>query len=126
MFASRQPAIDTMIGAGSFIRGEVTSKGTVRIDGTFEGRVRADWVIVGESGVIMGAVACRGMIVGGKVEGTAHAGELVDIKTTGAFSGDIYSPRLAVSEGGLFEGHSYMNKTREAENRGVLPFVAEK
>jgi cytoskeletal protein CcmA (bactofilin family) len=98
----------------------------MRIDGGFEGRVRADWIIVGESGVIGGTIVCRGMIVGGKVEGTVHAGELVDIKTTGFVSGDIYAPRLAISEGGLFEGHSYMSKTRETENRSVLPLVSEK
>jgi cytoskeletal protein CcmA (bactofilin family) len=125
-FAIRQPAVETIIGAGSFLRGEVASKGTVRIDGTFEGRVRADWIVVGESGVVGGAVICRGMIVGGKIEGTIHAGELVDIKTTGSVSGDIYARRLAVSEGGVFEGHSYMNKAREAENRSVLPLVSEK
>jgi len=125
MFARKQPAVETVIGAGSFVRGELTSKGTARIDGTFEGRVRADWIIVGESRVICGTIVCRGMIVGGKVEGTVHATELVDIKASGETLGDIYTLRLAVSEGGVFEGRSYMNKAKEADNRAVLPFLSE-
>jgi cytoskeletal protein CcmA (bactofilin family) len=65
------------------------------------------------------------MIVGGKVEGTVHATELVDIKASGETLGDIYTLRLAVSEGGVFEGRSYMNKAKEADNRAVLPFLSE-
>lgn len=126
MFAKRQPAVETIVGAGTVARGELNSKGTVRIDGTLEGRVRADWVFVGTPGVVAGDVVCRGMVVGGKVEGSVHAGELVDIKEHGQVTGDIHTLKLSVSEGGVLEGHSYMSKAKEVEHKGVLPFVSEK
>jgi cytoskeletal protein CcmA (bactofilin family) len=126
MFGKRQPAMETVIGSGTFVSGELNSKGTVRIDGTLEGRVRADWIVVGQSGTVGGSITCRGVIVGGKTEGTIHANELVDIKEKGEVVGDIYTLRLAVSEGGTFEGHSYMNRTKEVERGGVLPFAHEK
>jgi cytoskeletal protein CcmA (bactofilin family) len=126
MFAKRQPAVETVVGAGTTTRGEMNSKGTVRIDGRLEGRIRADWVFVGTPGIVAGDVVCRGMVVGGKVEGSVHAGELVDIKEHGQITGDIYTLKLCVSEGGVLEGHSYMAKSKEGEHKGVLPFASEK
>lgn len=126
MLTRKQPVMETIIGIDSAARGELNTKGTLRVDGTAEGKVRADWVIVGEPGTIRGDVICRGIIVGGKVEGTIHASELVDIKGKGEIRGDIYAAKLAVSEGGVLEGHSYMNQTRESDRTSVLPFVTER
>ncbi len=126
MFGKRQPAMETIIGEGTFFSGELSSKGTVRIDGALEGRIRADCIIVGDSGTIVGNVVCRGMVLGGKIEGTVHAAELVDIKANGSLFGEVHAARLAVSEGGAIEGHSYMNKTKETQEKGVLPFPSEK
>jgi hypothetical protein len=39
-------------------------------------------------------------------------------------TGDVYAPRLAVSEGGVPEGHSYMREGRQPERGSVLPFAA--
>ncbi len=125
MFGKRQQTVETIIGEGTCFTGELTSKGTIRVDGVVEGRVRADWLIVGETGVIGGNAVCRCVIVGGKIEGSVHAAELVDIKSKGSILGDIHTARLAVSEGGAFEGQSFMNKAQEA-GKGVLPFAAEK
>ncbi len=125
MFVKRQAAIETVIGAGSTVRGELKSEATVRIDGMFEGRVRADCVVIGQAGTVLGNIVCRAISVGGKIEGTVHAGELVDIKGTGEIIGDIYTLRLAVSEGGVMEGRSYMSRGRETERSSVLPFAVE-
>jgi cytoskeletal protein CcmA (bactofilin family) len=126
MLIKRQPVMETIIGIDSTIRGDLNSKGTLRIDGTVEGRVRADWVVVGEAGRINGNIVCRGTIVGGKVEGIIRSSEIVDIKSKGAVLGDIYTVKLAVSEGGLFEGRSHMSREKEKEHGSVLPFLPEK
>lgn len=118
--------MQTIVGGDSMIRGDLNSRGTLRIDGTIEGRVRADWVVVGEPGTIRGDVVCRGVVVGGKVEGTIHSSELVDIKTKGQVFGEVYTARLTVSGGGVLEGRSYMIQSKETDGSGVLPFVLEK
>jgi cytoskeletal protein CcmA (bactofilin family) len=74
MFVKKQAAIETIIGTNSIVRGELKSEATVRIDGVFEGRVRADCVVVGEAGTILGNVVCRAISVGGKIEGTLTRG----------------------------------------------------
>jgi cytoskeletal protein CcmA (bactofilin family) len=126
MFGKQQRAMETIIGEGTCFTGELSSKGTIRIDGALEGRIRADWIIVGDSGAIAGNAVCRGVIVGGKIEGIVHAVELVDIRAKGSIPGEIHTARLAVSEGGAFEGQSYMSKAQEGERKGVLPFANEK
>jgi cytoskeletal protein CcmA (bactofilin family) len=126
VFTKKQPAMETIIGVGSVTRGDLSTKGTVRIDGTLEGRIRADWIFIGTPGVVNGDIVCRGMVVGGKVEGSVHAGELVDIKENGQVTGDIYTSKLAVSEGAILEGHSYMSQAKGVEHKGVLPFISEK
>ncbi len=76
MFVKKQAAIETIIGASSIVRGELKSEATIRIDGMFEGRVRADCIVVGETGTILGNIVCRAISIGGKIEGTIHAREL--------------------------------------------------
>ena len=123
MFGKRQTTLTTIIGVDSNVRGELQSKGTVRIDGTFDGNIQADCVIVGESGFIRGDVVSRGTTVGGKVEGSIRCSESAEITFKGEVRGDIATPKLSVAEGGLFEGHSRMLKANEAERSTVLPLI---
>lgn len=71
MFTKKQPDVETVIGGGSTIVGELRSTGTVRVDGVLEGGASVDWVIVGEGGLIRGNVICRGSVVGGGWKGTS-------------------------------------------------------
>lgn len=124
MFGKKETTLMTLIGADSSLRGDLESKGTVRIDGTFDGNIKADWVIVGESGLIRGDVTSRGTTVGGKVEGSIRCGESAEITPKGQVRGDISTPKLSVAEGGLFEGRSHMLKASEGERSTVLPLIS--
>jgi cytoskeletal protein CcmA (bactofilin family) len=123
MFGKKETTLTTLIGADSSLRGELQSKGTVRIDGTFDGNIQADWVIVGESGLIKGEIVSRGTTVGGKVEGSIRCSESAEITPKGQVRGDISTSKLSVGEGGLFEGRSHMLKAPEAERSTVLPLI---
>lgn len=124
MFGKKENHLATVIGADSSVRGDLQSKGTIRVDGICEGTVQADWVIVGETGSIKGEVSSRGIAVGGRVEGTINATELTEITPKGSVKGDIYAAKLSVAEGGAFEGRSFMGKTKDTEKKsGVLPLI---
>lgn len=118
MFFSKQPNLEVIIGADAAIRGEITSKGTVRIDGGVEGSVTADCLIIGEKGVVTGDATVRQMIVGGWIVGNIRASEGVDIQRTGDVCGDISSARLSIAEGGKFDGRSTMQRTKEIPYKG--------
>jgi cytoskeletal protein CcmA (bactofilin family) len=115
MFGKRTQKLETIIGEGTEIRGELSVTGTLRIDGAVEGNIRADWVIVGESGRIRGNIDSRGTVVGGSVEGNIDADEIAELKPKARVSGEIRSGKLAVSEGAVFDGQSRMRINGEAE-----------
>lgn len=124
MFGKKSQRLETIIGDGSEVKGELNVKGTVRIDGLMDGNIRADWVIVGESGKIQGNVKSRGMVVGGKVEGNVEADEIVELKPKAHVSGEIHTGKLTVSEGAVFDGRSRMkgdSETEEGSEARVIP-----
>jgi cytoskeletal protein CcmA (bactofilin family) len=100
--------IDSFLGVQTKSKGEIKTKGTIRIDGFFEGLMEADFIILGESSHFKGEITARGVIVGGKVEGRITAGESIEIKPKGHVIGDIQTSRLIISEGGFLEGRSTM------------------
>jgi cytoskeletal protein CcmA (bactofilin family) len=116
MFSSKKHSkIEVIIGSDTVVKGEIISKGTVRIDGRLEGSLSADCVIIGEGGNILGDVTAKTMIAAGRLTGNIHSTENVEIQPKGEIFGDIYTQKLSVAEGGVFEGRSSMQKTRELE-----------
>ncbi|MGZ8439570.1 MAG: bactofilin family protein, partial [Candidatus Deferrimicrobiaceae bacterium] len=103
-----------VIGPDSTVKGEMVVRGTVRIDGNLEGDIRADWVIVGETGRIRGNVKARAIVVGGRVDGNIEGSEIVELKDKAQVVGEICTAKLSISEGALFEGQSSMKKRKEA------------
>ncbi len=108
MFGKGSRNLETIVGNGTRVAGQVTVKGTIRIDGFVEGDVQADWVVVGESGKILGNTRARGMVVGGSVEGNIEAAETVELMGKSSTAGEIRSPKLTVSEGAVFDGRCRM------------------
>ena len=119
MFSRNTEKLESFVGVNSHFKGDIKSKGTLRIDGSVEGNVDADWLILGEKAILKGDVSARGIIVGGKIEGALTAKEILEIKPKGQVIGDITTPKLMVSEGGILEGRSSMNK--EGSNVVELP-----
>ncbi len=117
MFTKKQQGVETIIGPDTFFKGELNSKGTVRIDGVFEGTLNADWIIIGEAGKVKGEINSRGIVIGGKVEGNINSTETIEIKHKAQVSGEICTQKLSISEGAVFDGHSCM-QSKKAEVRG--------
>ncbi len=115
MFGKKEPDMEVIIGQKSGVRGEISSKGTVRIDGTFEGNIVSENFIIGESGSVTGDVTVKTCIIGGRITGNIKAAECVEIRHSGEICGDIYAARTIIAEGAKFDGHSYMQRPREIE-----------
>jgi cytoskeletal protein CcmA (bactofilin family) len=108
MFHKNTEKLESFIGSNSVFKGDVDSKGTLRVDGIVLGNISADWLIVGEKAHITGDIAARGIVIGGKVDGNLRAKEIVEIKNKGHINGEITSKKLVIAEGGIFEGRSTM------------------
>lgn len=117
MFTKKQQGVETIIGPDTLFKGELNSKGTVRIDGDFEGILNADWIIIGEAGKVKGEINSRGIVIGGKFEGNINSTEIIEIKHKAQVAGEICTQKLSISEGAVFDGHSCMQK-QKAEAKG--------
>lgn len=118
MFSKRQPKLDTIVGPESILKGDLASKGTVKVDGRVEGSVTADCLVIGEAGKLTGDVTVREIVVGGRVTGTIHATDGVDILRKGEVCGDIFAARLTIAEGGHFDGRSTMQHQKKISYAG--------
>ena len=129
MFGKGSRKLETIVGDGTRVAGQVSVKGTIRIDGIVEGDVHADWVVVGETGKILGNTCSRGVVIGGSVEGNIEATETVELMGKSSMAGEIRAPMLAVSEGAVFDGRSRMKSEAgplEAQDGKVRTLVPTK
>ena len=127
MFGKGSRKLETIVGSDTRIAGKTSVKGTIRVDGIVEGDVQADWVVVGETGKILGNTRTRGMVVGGSVEGDIEATETVELREKATMVGEIHAPKLAISEGAVFDGRARMKSDvepagiQEGNVRPLLP-----
>jgi cytoskeletal protein CcmA (bactofilin family) len=110
MFTRNKEKLESFIGVNSSFKGDIETKGTLRIDGTIEGNVDADCVIIGEKASHRGDITARGIIIGGRVEGNLKAKEVVELKSKAMVCGDIFTDKLSVAEGAVFNGRASMQK----------------
>jgi cytoskeletal protein CcmA (bactofilin family) len=97
--------INSMIGEGTRLRGDLDLNGLLRIDGDFSGTIRTKGkVLVGRNGRAECTVYAGTVVVGGIVRGNLFATERIVVLSTGMVIGNINTPRLIVEEGVLLNG----------------------
>ncbi len=106
--------VDTLIGPDAEIKGTISTKGTLRIDGSVDGGVaNAEAVVIGEDGKVKGDVTAQTVVVGGKISGNIIASASIEMLPHSQVKGDINAPQLYIAEGAVFEGNCVMNKRQE-------------
>jgi cytoskeletal protein CcmA (bactofilin family) len=115
MFSKNTEKLESFVGANSSFRGDVNTKGTLRVDGVVEGNIAADWVVLGDKSHVKGDIVVRGIVIGGRVDGNVKAKEIVEIKNKGLLSGEIVTSKLVVAEGGILDGRSRMQQHEDAK-----------
>ena len=101
----------SIIGAGMRITGDLVTEGTVRVEGTIEGTVRAGKaVIVGKEGEVTGDVHTQDAVIGGRVRGTVIAESRLELQATAQIEGQISAraQHLVLEEGCRFNGQVQM------------------
>ncbi len=99
--------IDTLIGANSTFKGELSFQGAVRIDGKFEGNITASkdgTLIVSEGAFLQGEVRVPNLILHGTIRGNVHAGNSLKIGAKGQLNGDVEYAVITLSEGAAVNG----------------------
>lgn len=105
-FRSDDISINTFIGSGSSVSGDLKIAGFITIHGDLDGDLEAAGkVIVGEDARVRGNIAAKSAIIGGVVEGNIIAPDFIQLFQTSTVIGDLSTRRLVLEDGGLFHGH---------------------
>ena len=105
------PSIN-LLGAGTVVKGEIKLNGDFRIDGMFIGSINCKGkVVVGNTGVIEGEIICQNADFSGEVKATVKVAELLTMKESAKFTGDITTNKLAIEPGAKFSGNCVMDNT---------------
>jgi cytoskeletal protein CcmA (bactofilin family) len=104
-----QNRIDSLIGAGTRIEGNVVFSGGLRIDGEVKGDVVAaneqpSTVVVSEQARIEGEVRVSHMVINGTVVGQVHALEFLELQPRCRVTGDIHYTNLEIQLGAVVDG----------------------
>src|SRR5690606_20535078 len=103
----------TLIGAGTTVKGDISSNSDLRIDGTIIGNIQsASKVIIGANGVVEGDIKGNQADIIGKVSGNIHAKDLLQLRGDCTVNGNIYAGKLQVEPSAVFNGQCHMGESQ--------------
>ena len=97
------------ISTGTVVKGEISSSNDIRIDGTFEGKIKSKGrVVVGEKALIKGDIICANVDFWGTMEGNFYVKDTLSLKSSSKVKGDLHIKRLQVELDAKFDGTCQM------------------
>jgi len=107
----RQPATTSAISAsrlsaGLHVKGDITGKEDLHVDGTVEGLIQIEpcKLTVGTNAKLIGDVVAREVIVQGSIKGNLRVRDRIEIKKEGSVVGDLTTTRILIEDDAYFKG----------------------
>jgi cytoskeletal protein CcmA (bactofilin family) len=104
-------------------KGDLTFKGSFRIDGYFKGTINSDsMLVIGEQGKVEADIKVGYIVINGEIKGTIRAADKVEVHNRGRVIGTVITPKLAVEEGAYLEancqaGEQVVRASSETKNK---------
>jgi cytoskeletal protein CcmA (bactofilin family) len=107
--AKPQSRIDSLIGEGTVVEGNVIFNGGLRIDGRIKGNVltagdQPSTLVLSERARVEGEIRVSHAVVNGTVMGPVYASEYVELQTKCNVTGDVHYKTLEIQLGAVVEG----------------------
>jgi cytoskeletal protein CcmA (bactofilin family) len=107
--SSKPNPIDSLIGGGSVIIGDVNFTGGLRVDGHIRGHVRAignkaSTLVLSETGKVEGAIDVAHVVINGTVAGPVAASEYVELLPKARVTGDVTYKTIEIHVGAIVMG----------------------
>lgn len=126
-FRSDDISINTLIGNGSFIKGNMRVNGFIRIDGDIDGDIETDGaVIISEKAKIRGNLTAKSAIVGGIVLGDISVKSGVKLLSSSAVVGNIIAKKVQMEDDVIFQGHCISVSEEERFEQAKKYFLQQK
>jgi cytoskeletal protein CcmA (bactofilin family) len=106
---SRPPRIDTLIGKGARVQGDIEYQGGMHLDGAVAGSVRSgpepdSTLSVSVTGSIEGSVEVPNVLLEGRVKGDIRARERIVLGASARVEGDVYYGVIEMTLGAQIMG----------------------
>ncbi len=104
-----QKRIDSLIGAGTIVDGDVTFTGGLRIDGHVRGNVVAangepSTLVVSEQAKVDGEIRVSHVVINGTVNGPVAANDYLELQPKARIVGDVSYKMLEMHVGAVIQG----------------------
>lgn len=96
-------AITSVIGKEMTVVGDISFEGKVRIDGNIEGNIQGDYLILSDTGNIIGDIDATIVVCHGQVDGNIKVKKFF-LKKDGTVNGKLETTDLSVESGGVLNG----------------------
>lgn len=101
--------IDTLVGSGSILQGDLEFTGGLRVDGHIKGHISAQdtnkgTLVLSESGVVEGDINVPHVIINGTVKGNVVSTGHVELQANAKVTGDIHYKAVEMELGALLNG----------------------
>jgi cytoskeletal protein CcmA (bactofilin family) len=94
---------------GTEIIGDIKADSNIRIDGKLKGTITTKGrLVIGPTGSIEGEIICENADIEGSFVGKIVVNQLLSLKATAKFIGDIQTSKLAIEPGATFSGNCSM------------------
>ena len=117
----------SLIGAGTTLKGDITSNGDLRIDGLLVGNIHCSAkVVIGANGVVDGDISGQQADIMGKVNGTIKVKDLLMLKSNCVVNGNLESAKLQIEPSASFNGQCLMIQEEPKNANGKLSSESKK
>ncbi len=97
--------------AGTTIKGDISSTGDIRIDGTVIGTLDIKGkIVLGPNGRIEGEIICKNAEIQGNIKANLKIEELLSLKASAKVQGEILTNKIAIEPGAKISGTINMDK----------------
>ncbi len=116
-------AISSIIDKHMTLRGELSFQGKARIDGTINGNIEGEHLILSETGRIVGDINVSSFNCYGSLEGTVQASMLIARKNC-SIQGKLEAGNLTVEPGACIQGEIQAASQEPSPEEGKDPVAA--
>lgn len=120
-----QNQIDSLIGAGTRIDGNISFSGGLRVDGHVRGNISAtggdkpSTLVLSDQATIEGTINVSHAVINGTVIGAIRANEYVELQAKAKVSGDVHYGTMEIQLGASIDGMLLHQDNAQSDNKVI-------
>jgi cytoskeletal protein CcmA (bactofilin family) len=121
-------SIDSLIGVGARIEGNVTFTGGLRVDGEVIGNISTEngqsgTLVISEQANILGVITVSHVVINGTVVGPVFAEESLELLPKARVTGDVTYHKIEMQQGAIVQGCLVHRASAELDAAKQIPVI---